>query len=88
VTIFSYGILPRAGLEKLRQPSMAGVMEAVVGHWGDAFISVGVIVSVLGAYLAWTMMAAEVLYVAAKERTCRRSCAAPAARTSPCQRSS
>jgi arginine:ornithine antiporter / lysine permease len=68
VTIFSYGILARAELEQLRQPSMAGVMEAVVGHWGTVFISVGVIVSVLGAYLAWTMMSAEVLYVAAKDR--------------------
>jgi hypothetical protein len=44
------GILPRAGLEHLRQPSMAGVMEAAVGSWGKAFIGVGVIVSVLGAY--------------------------------------
>jgi arginine:ornithine antiporter/lysine permease len=60
--------LSRAELEKLRQPSMAGAMEAVVGHWGLAFISVGVIISVLGAYLAWTMMAAEVLFVAAKDR--------------------
>jgi len=68
VTVFSYGILSRAELEKLRQPSMAGVMEAVVGHWGLAFISVGVIISVLGAYLAWTMMAAEVLFVAAKDK--------------------
>ena len=68
VTVFSYGILSRAELQHLRQPSMAGVMEAVVGYWGTAFISVGVIVSVLGAYLAWTMMAAEVLYVAAKDR--------------------
>jgi arginine:ornithine antiporter / lysine permease len=68
VTIFSYGILPRAELEKLRQPSMAGAMESVVGYWGTAFISVGVIVSVLGAYLAWTLMSAEVLFVAAKDR--------------------
>jgi arginine:ornithine antiporter / lysine permease len=68
VTIFSYGILPRAGLEHLAQPSMAGVMEAAVGYWGKAFISVGVIVSVLGAYLAWTLMAAEVLFVSAKDR--------------------
>ena len=68
VTIVSYGILSRAELEKLRQPSMAGAMEAVVGHWGLAFISVGVIISVLGAYLAWTMMAAEVLFVAAKDK--------------------
>jgi arginine:ornithine antiporter/lysine permease len=68
VTIFSYGILPRADLAKLRQPSMAGAMESVVGYWGTAFISVGVIISVLGAYLAWTLMSAEVLFVAAKDR--------------------
>ena len=68
VTIFSYGILSRAELEKLRQPSMAGAMESVVGHWGLVFISIGVIISVLGAYLAWTMMAAEVLFVAAKDK--------------------
>ena len=47
---------------------MAGVLEAAVGHWGKVFISVGLIVSVLGAYLAWTLMAAEVLYVAGQGR--------------------
>ena len=31
------------------------------------FVSVGLIVSVLGAYLAWTLMAAEVLFVAAAD---------------------
>ena len=31
-----------------------------------SFISVGVIVSVLGAYLAWTLMAAEVMYIPAR----------------------
>ena len=35
--------------------------------WGKVFVSVGLIVSVLGAYLAWTLMAAEVLFVAAKD---------------------
>jgi arginine:ornithine antiporter/lysine permease len=67
VTIVSYGILPRAEIAHLRQPSMAGVMEEAVGGWGHAFISLGLIVSVLGAYLAWTLMAAEVLFVAAKD---------------------
>jgi arginine:ornithine antiporter / lysine permease len=67
VTIVSYGILPRAELAELRQPSMAGVLEASVGGWGAVFVSVGLIVSVLGAYLAWTLMAAEVLFVAAKD---------------------
>jgi arginine:ornithine antiporter/lysine permease len=67
VTIVSYGVLPRAEIADLRQPSMAGVMEAAVGSWGSVFVSVGLIVSVLGAYLAWSLMAAEVLFVAAKD---------------------
>jgi arginine:ornithine antiporter/lysine permease len=66
VTILSYGVLPKAELEQLRQPSVAGVLQSIVGTWGLVFISVGVIVSVLGAYLAWTLMAAEVAYMAAK----------------------
>ncbi|MFI8292299.1 basic amino acid/polyamine antiporter [Streptomyces sp. NPDC085614] len=68
VTIVSYGILPMAEIAELRQPSMAGVLEAAVGTWGQVFVSVGLIVSVLGAYLAWTLMAAEVLFVAAKDK--------------------
>ncbi len=67
VTVVSYGILPRAEIAELRQPSMAGVLEEAVGGWGSVFISAGLIVSVLGAYLAWTLMAAEVLFVAAKD---------------------
>jgi arginine:ornithine antiporter/lysine permease len=67
VTIVSYGILPMQEIQNLRQPSMAGVLESAVGTWGKTFVSVGLIVSVLGAYLAWTLMAAEVLFVAAKD---------------------
>lgn len=68
VTIVSYGILPREQIAELRQPSMAGVLEAAVGSWGEVFISIGLIVSVLGAYLAWTLMSAEVLFVAARDK--------------------
>ncbi|MCK0116737.1 basic amino acid/polyamine antiporter [Isoptericola sp. S6320L] len=68
VTMVSYGIMPVEEIAELRQPSMAGVLEAAVGDGGTAFVSVGLIISVLGAYLAWTLMAAEVLYVAAKDR--------------------
>ncbi|HET6860743.1 MAG TPA: basic amino acid/polyamine antiporter [Streptomyces sp.] len=80
VTIVSYGLMPMEEIAELRQPSMAGVLEHAVGTWGQVFVSVGLIVSVLGAYLAWTLMAAEVLYVAAKDddmpRFLRRASAA------------
>src|SRR5690349_6878422 len=50
VTLSSYSVVPQPELADTRQPSMIGVFESVVGHWGEIFISVGVVVSVLGAY--------------------------------------
>lgn len=66
VTLLPYGALPQSGIAAVQQPSMAGVLEAVFGHWGAVFISIGVLISVLGAYLAWSLICAEVLFAAAK----------------------
>lgn len=68
ITLLSYGVMLRPELAGLRQPSMAGVLEAIVGRWGAIFISIGLIISVLGAYLSWTLLAAEVLYSAAHDQ--------------------
>ncbi len=69
VTMFSYGILLRKDLAALATPSMAGVMEAIVGPWGAVFVSIGLLISVLGNYLSWSLLAAEVLNSAAKGNT-------------------
>ncbi|KAA1003622.1 amino acid permease [Paraburkholderia panacisoli] len=66
VTMLPYAVLQRADVAAMRQPSMAAVLEAVVGHWGAIFVSVGLLISVLGAYLAWSLICAEVLFTAAK----------------------
>lgn len=68
VSMLPYAVLQRADIAGMRQPSMAAVLEAVVGHWGAIFVSVGLIISVLGAYLAWSLICAEVLFTAAKTR--------------------
>lgn len=69
VTLLSYGILPRAELAALRNPSMAGVLREVVGPWGSVMVSIGLMISVGGAYLSWVLLAAEVLHAAAKADT-------------------
>lgn len=66
VTLLPYAALPQSAIAAVQQPSLASVLEAVVGHWGAVFISIGVLVSVLGAYLAWSLICAEVLFAAAK----------------------
>ncbi|OPY98139.1 arginine-ornithine antiporter [Bradyrhizobium sacchari] len=69
VTLLSYGILPRGELAGLPTPSMAGVMEAMVGRWGGVFISIALLISILGNYLSWSLLAAEILHSAAVQRT-------------------
>lgn len=73
VTIVSYGLMPMREIAEPLQPSMAGVLEHAVGTWGKVFVSVGLIVSVLGACPARTLMAADVLSVAAKDDDMPRS---------------
>jgi arginine:ornithine antiporter/lysine permease len=68
VTLLPYAVLQRAEIAGMRQPSMAGVLEAVVGPWGAIFVSVGLLVSVLGAYLAWALICAEVMFAAGKSK--------------------
>ena len=75
VTLLSLGVVPRAELAQMRNPSMAGLMERLLGHWGDAVIAVGLIISVCGAYLSWTIMAAEVPFLAAQQGAFPRSIA-------------
>jgi len=65
VTLLPYATAPRAAIAGVANPSLAGALELVVGHWGAVLISIGVLVSVLGAYLAWSLICAEVLFAAA-----------------------
>ncbi|QJC30575.1 basic amino acid/polyamine antiporter [Enterobacteriaceae endosymbiont of Neohaemonia nigricornis] len=66
VTLLSFGIMKRIDLSSMRNPSMAGLMQIFIGSWGNIFIALGLIISVCGAYLSWTIMAAEVPWIAAK----------------------
>jgi arginine:ornithine antiporter/lysine permease len=68
VTMLPYAVLARAQIAEMRQPSMATVLEAVVGHWGAVFVSIGLLISVLGAYLAWSLICAEVLSAAGRTK--------------------
>ncbi|SDS65111.1 basic amino acid/polyamine antiporter [Corynebacterium timonense] len=67
VSTLSYGVLTREELAALPENSMGAVLEAVVGPWGGAFISLGLCLSVLGAYVSWQMLCAEPLVMMARD---------------------
>jgi arginine:ornithine antiporter/lysine permease len=72
VSLLSLGIMTQPELAALKNPSMAGVLEHIVGAWGAIVINIALVVSVLGAFLAWTMLAAEIPHVAARDGTMPR----------------
>jgi arginine:ornithine antiporter / lysine permease len=69
VSLLSTGVLSQPELAGLKVPSMAGVFEPLVGSWGAALINLGLMVSVGGAFLSWTLLCAEIPYTCGKDGT-------------------
>ncbi|WP_207938204.1 amino acid permease, partial [Pseudomonas sp. 51_B] len=67
VNVLSLGVMTQPELAGLQNPSLASVLEHVVGHWGAVLISVGLIISLLGALLSWVLLCAEIMFAAAKD---------------------
>lgn len=67
ISSLSFGVLSQEELAALPDNSMASVLEAVVGPWGAALISLGLCLSVLGAYVSWQMLCAEPLALMAMD---------------------
>ena len=69
VSLLATGILAQKELAGLKVPAMAGVFEPLVGSWGAALINLGLVVSVGGAFLSWTLLCAEIPYTCGKDGT-------------------
>ena len=66
-SLLATGILSQKALAGLKVPAMAGVFEPLVGAWGAALINVALVVSVGGAFLAWTLLTAEIPFACGKD---------------------
>ena len=67
LSILSFGVLHQSKLAYLPNPSTAYVLEVIVGKWGATFVNVGIIIALLGCWLSWTIITAEVPYIASKD---------------------
>lgn len=60
-SILPYGYLTRGEIAAIGSPSMPLIFSLACGTWGGAFITVGLMVSILGAWLSYTMLASEAM---------------------------
>lgn len=66
VALLCFGCMSRAELAGLNNPSVAYVLREICGDWGFYFVIISVIISLLGGWLAWTLICGEVPYAAAE----------------------
>lgn len=66
VSLFALGVMTQPEIAALKNPSTAAILEKVVGPWGAMLINAGLMISVSGAFLSWTMLACEVPFIASR----------------------
>lgn len=69
LSVLPYGMLSQEQLSKLPNPSTAFVLEMVIGKWGAYIMNIGLLISVLTSWLAWTMVTAQIPEAAAVNGT-------------------
>ena len=69
LSIIPFGYMSQAELATIPNPSTAGILEKIVGPWGAWLMNIGLLVSVLTSWLAWTMVTAQIPQAAAQNGT-------------------
>lgn len=69
LSILPYGLFTQEQLAKMPNPSTAAVLEPVIGKWGAYIMNIGLLISVLTSWLAWTMVTAQIPQAAAENGT-------------------
>lgn len=64
VTLLCFGLMCRARLAGLQDPSIAYILRDSIGPWAYWFVISAVIISLLGGWVAWTLVVAQVPYEA------------------------
>lgn len=69
LSLLPFGLMSQAELAAIPNPSTAGVLEKIVGPWGAWLMNIGLLISVLTSWLAWTMVTAQIPQAAAENGT-------------------
>lgn len=66
VALLCFGLMSRARLSGLTNPSIAYILKSVCGSWAYWSVIGAIIISLLGGWVSWTLIVAQVPYEAAK----------------------
>lgn len=74
ISVLCFGVMSRADMASLENPSIAYVLRQMLGPWAYYFVICAIIVALFGGLIAWTLMCAQVPGEAAKIGIMPRMC--------------
>lgn len=69
LSLLPFGYMTQEQLAAIPNPSTAGILEQIIGKSGAWLMNIGLLVSVLTSWLAWTMVTAQIPQAAAQDGT-------------------
>ena len=69
LSLLPFGYMNQEQLAAVSNPSTAGILEEIIGRPGAWLMNIGLLVSVLTSWLAWTMVTAQIPQAAAQNGT-------------------
>ncbi len=69
LSLTPFGYMSQAEISSVANPSTAGILEKVVGKWEAWLMNIGLVISVLTSWLAWTIVTAQIPQAAAQDGT-------------------
>ncbi|WP_312682372.1 basic amino acid/polyamine antiporter [Lactococcus taiwanensis] len=68
LSLLPYGFMDQATLANVKAPGLVYILNEMVGGWGGTLMAVGLIISLLGAWLSWTMLPVEATQLLAEQK--------------------
>lgn len=72
-SMLPYGYFSQEELAEINSPALVYIFKDMVGEWGGTFISLGLIISILGAWISWTLLPGETIFLMTKRDLLPRS---------------
>lgn len=68
IVMLSFGVMSQGKLMNINTPALGGILQYTNGTWAEIMVNIGIVISILGAWVSWTILTVETPMMVAKDK--------------------
>lgn len=68
IVMLSFGVMSQEKLISIQTPALGGILKYTNGTWAEVMVNIGIVTSILGAWVSWTILTVETPLMVAKDK--------------------